>query len=1155
VGRRFPFVLVLALALFVHGPSRGQDPVQSLGEQRLADARMFLSEGEWDATMAVVEEVAWYFPEGDPHLGEANTLRRTAQFGKAAEQGDAAGARGDHAGAVSAYERALGYREDAGTRGKLEDARARLAPPEPTTPAEVIEDPGGQEDDSADDEPITEDPVVEDTTEGTDEPLVEDAPELVVEDAPEDPAEAIVVESVETTPSPTEGDAVASVDPVVTEADGTPADKGGGLPWFWMIAAVCLLGLGVAGTRTPVLISAAGAMRSMGYSGGARSVYQLLQRRGVHDPELTRAHAECLASLGEIDDEARQIYKGVLEDDASPELVAQLAALYWANQLTSDEAPWIYQAALVYQPEDPELWEAREACLGPEDQVERLDLAQKLIAAGRPSPGRLLRVAEQFGDGEPTAAQREIIAELTAASFDDTGTEGRRVALIARTLPIYQEHDLVGEDAITLREAYLLTMDAEPLPRSTACRMAGPRASSARVVLAELARLLVEAGRPASMLDVYLRLIERFRGEPLLLDGMLQTASDISAYDRALVAIEEFYPLDARQVDPAAAMLVSLALMVAGSRNLRERERDTGMLSSDYPGLTFFSLARSYMGLIDVEETYRPDVREQVARFIDLYRRNQRHLSGLDGELANLLWRVGDFPGAVSTFFWSCGFETHGSDKDLMLLPGDEIPPGEEHFPDDHSTLVVVVADREVETGDLDALGARMLSGAMNRRVGFLVSGRPFTQDVRRHAADGTLPPIVLARWSDLARALGDGQARPALRRMVRNRLRFSLPPIERSAREHDVRLYGRKAVDDEFGPFLAGAPITTPLLVSGLRGVGKSAQINAALHRHPLAAAGLLTPSADPDMYLPGLWRYMLEELFETARGKGLVPAPARFPRVTPELAPGDGAEAFVRRFVAVAGAIREGTGAAGVVLVVDPVDTLFPIRDPIDIEADGGDGSDVVVQACVEIARQRAATVVFVTREIGAASTGLLGGRAGLLPSGCAELLIGLLPDDDCQDLFVSVAEDLGLDVSETAYEMLVAASGGHPQIAWQLASALSAQRARGSLAVHIDQVEQVLDAVLRTQEFDALARNLLADFSGPAQRILRALSQAPEGVANAGAVAASLPQLGGVEIVQAMLEELTLTTLVTPVTVADYQLRIGLLRRLLATEYPSL
>jgi len=1144
------------LTLFVPGPAHGQDPVQSLGEQRLADAHMFLSEGEWDAALAVVEEVAWYFPEGDPHLAEADGVRRKAQFGKSVDRGDAAIARGDATGAVAAYEQALRYREDPGTRGKLEDARARLAPAEPVTeaPVEDVTEAVVEDVTEAVVEDVTE-AVVEDVTEA----VVEDVTEAPVEDVTDDPDVAVVEDVTEAptedaTPDPDE-DAAASVETVAVTTDGGAGGPGRGLPWFWMILAVCLVGVGVAGTRTPVLMSAAGGMRALGYSSGARTIYQLLMRRGVDDAALRRAHAECLAAAGEIDEHARQVYKAALEDDASSELVGQLASLYWDERLTDDEAPWLYQAALRYEPEHGDLWEAREACLGPEDEVELLELAQKLIAAGRPTPRRLLRVAQQFGDGEPAPTQREVIAELASSPMADPADEALRSELVARLLPIYQENDLVGGDAVALREAWLLTIDAETLPHSTACRMAGPRSQGAIVVLAELARLLVEAGRPEAMFDTYLRLIERFRGEPLLLDGMLQTASDVGAYDRALVAIDRLYPLDGKQVDPASAMLVGLALMVAGSRNLRDRERDTGMLSADYPGLTFFSLARSYLGLLDVEETFRPDVREQIQRFIDLYRRNERHLAGLDGELATLQWRVGDYPGAIGTFFWACGFEPHVSDKEILLLPGDEIPPCEEHFPDDHSTVVALVAGREPGTADLDALGARMLSGAMNRRVGFLVSAEPFSQEMRRHAASGTLPPIVLARWSDLVAALVEGQARPALRRMVRNRLRFSLPPTELAAGEVDTRLFGRESLDEELARHITGEAPGTPVLLSGLRGVGKSASLTTALHRQPLLAAGLLTPSADPDLYLPGLWRYMLEELFETARGQGLVPAPARFPRVTPELSPADGPDAFVRRFVAVAGAIREGTAAADVVLVVDPVDTLFPIRDPIDIEAEDGDGSDVVMRACTDIAAQGAATVVFVTREIGAGRSGLLGGRAGLLPDGCSELLVGLLHDDDCHALFASVSDDLGLEISEPASAMLVDACGGHPRVAWQLAAALSAQRARGSGSVDTEQVEQALDAVLRTQEFDALARNLLADFSGPAQRILRAMSQAPEGVASAAAIASMVPRIGGADVVQAMLEQLTVTTLVTAFTAEDYQLRIGLLRRLLATEYPSL
>jgi tetratricopeptide (TPR) repeat protein len=1152
--------MALLLMLCAAVPAGSQPSVESLGEQRLADAELFLQDGEWDAALAVLEEVAWYFPDGDPHLAEAAAAKGRARFGKFRDQGDAASSRGDHNAAVSAYEQALGYRDDADVRASLDRERAAQQAVEPPTPEEVTPEEVTPEEVTPE-EVTPEEVTPEEVTpeEVTDEEITDE--EITDEEITDEEDIGAEIEIGEATPPDIEigdvndGDALAHAEIVEPTGDGTSGEAGGGasFPWFLLIAVLAVVALGVVGTRPQVLTVVAGSLQQVGWTDGALAIYQILRKRSADDPQLRAAHAECLAADGRADDEARTIYRAVLDDDPPQELITELARLYWDLGLTDHEAPWLYRTAAERTPGDADLWEAAEACLAEEEVLDRLEIATRLIGMGCPNAERLLLVAEQYTGGEPDEAQRDVFAQVAGTPMADPAVEARRVALLERLLAGYQEFDLTGDDATAIREAYLLSIDQEQRAFSHGERMAGPRASNARVVLAELARLLAESGDSARLFDVYLALLERFRGEPMFLDGLLQAAADTQAYDRALEAIHRLFPRNAEATDPALAMQVALSLMVSGSRNLRERERGSNLESAEFPGLTFFGLARGYLGLIDPEETFRPDVREQIQVFLELYRRNDRHLSVLDAELAGLLWKVGDYPTAASIFFWACGFEPHVSDHSLMLVPGDEAPPCSEFFPEDRSTLVDVIADRPLSIADVDGIAARIGTGAMNTRLALILTGQPISEDVRRYRTGENAPPVILVQWRELASALATGHTRETFQRLVQGLLRFSIP--RRSASSVDpARLFGRDGLKQELGRRLRGPVSRRPLIVTGLRGVGKSTLLREWEELPGCEAIGLVSPEADPDLYVPSLWRYLLEEVFETARSSGMIPAPTRFPSDLADPGPGDSSEVYIERLQRILASLPADCDRAGVVLAVDPLDELFPVLDPIDPEPGLADGAMAVLEAMLAVADGSLANVALISRQVGLATTRSPGGLHRLLPEGCDELVVGLLAEPECREFFGTVADDLAISIEDDAIDAFVEASGGHPVVMWSIADSLSASRARGKGEIAGDQVEPILGSVLRSTEFEEFARNLLADFTPAEQTLVRAMAHAADGRIHLQQLSSGVLAALQSEEVEGVLDGLARTTLVTHLSADDYQLRIGLFRRLLATEYPS-
>jgi len=1124
------------------------DPGAQLAGQRIGDARVFLAEGNWDAALFALEDAEFYVTEG-PLLADIQSLKKEANHGKHKAAGDAHEARGDLESAVKSWKRALrNKRSDSDLRAKIALAEKEIEPPEPATPEPPTPEDVTPEEPTPADEVTPEDvTAAEDITPG--DVIIEDVTpgDAIIEDATPEattPTEPSTPDEPSTAPEPVD-DGAAAQDGGVAGAEAGGDDAGGrGFPWLWLVGLAVLVGLGVVGTRPPVLAAVAGGMTRVGWNGAALSLYERLVASGGDNTALRLAHVRCLTALGKTDAEARAAYKGVLDEDTPADLLLHLASLYWEHGYVDGEAPYLYELATGVDGDDPDLLEALEACLEEGDDERRLDIARRLLEMGRTSPDRLLRVAEQIGADEPDEATRDLILRVADLESDDESFVERRGALLERLVPVYQEFELEGDDAVAIREALLLSVGRQRAVNG-GYRMAGARAVRARALLAELARMLRRAGQPERLFDLYVSLLERFDGDASLLDGLLRTAGELGNYSRALEVVAGRYPLDGQGTDPALAVRVATEFMLAGSRHLRERAHESGAVSADLPSLTFFDRARAYLASVAVREVFRPDVREQLRLFVDLYMQADDHLLALDATVARLLWGVGDYPSAVALFHWSCGFEPHVVDKGVMLLPADTPPPCEEFFPEERSTLVAVVADRAVNEDDVDALSSKARRGAFNGRLALLVAGHPVPPEIRRHAANRRVPVIPMG-WDELAAALDGGYPRQTFRRHVRSAMQYAIPPGARTEDLEDARIFGRDALSAELGQRFSGGSTDRMLILSGLRGVGKSTLWRSSVRSDPRLPSAVLRPSQDPDLYTPGLWLAMLEDLFASARAVGLVGAPTHIPRLTPEPAPAEAASVFTERFERLIGAM-DGQPGARFALAVDPVDLFFPVPDPIDPDPETAEGATNLLEALAGLTRSHNVSVTLISRQVGASGSRILGSHDIKLPEACDENVVGLLEDDACHAMLKVLAEDLNVALPDDVRFRLAEACGGHPQLGWMLMDEISAHRSRFEGMLDRETNEQLLRQLTDSATFDLFAQHLLADLSSRERDVLSALAAAatPDGAVTLAAIQAACGAEGAQMDVESLLDGLARTTLVSLAAPDGYALRIGLLR----------
>ena len=1151
-----------ALALlFAPAPAsaQGEDGAETddagarLAAQRIGDAEVFLADRNWDAALFALEDAGFYVTEG-PQLATIKSLTKQAKFGKYKADGDANEARGDLEAAVRAWKKALRQQRDTTLKDKVARIEDELSPPEPTTPEEVTPEEVTPE------EITPEEITPEEITPEEITPAEDVSPgEITAGDevTPDEPTPGEVATPEETTPAepvtgtgPT-GDGDASLAHGAGEtSSGDSGGEGGSFPWIWLVGLAVLVGLGVVGTRPPVLAAVAGGMTRIGWNGAALSLYERLVAGSEDNIPLRLAHVRCLAALGKTDAEARTVYKGVLDDDPPTDLLLHLASLYWEHGFVDGEAPYLYELATGADGGDPDLLEALEACLDEGDDERRLDVARRLLEMGRPSAERLLRVAEQIGSGEPDGETRALIQRVATLDTDDEALIERRGVLLERLVPVYQEYELDGDDSVALREALLLSVGRQQAVNG-GYRMAGTRAVRARALLAELARMLRRAGQPERLFDLYVTLLERFDGDASLLDGLLRTAGELGNYTRALDVVGQRYPLEGRGTDPALAVRVATEFMLAGSRHLRERAHESGAVSADLPSLTFFERARAYLASVTVQQVFRPDVREQLKLFLDLYMQADDHLLALDAAVARLLWGVGEYPAAVALFHWSCGFEPHIVDKGLMLLPSDSPPPCEEFFPEERSTLVAVVADRPVTDDDVDELSARARRGAFNGRLTLLVAGHPVSAEVRRRAGTRRVPVITMG-WDELTASLEGGYPRQTFGRFVRSAMQYAVPPGARADDLEDARIFGRDALAEELGERFSRGATERILVLSGLRGVGKSTLWRSSVRSDPRLPAAILRPTSDPDIYTPGLWLAMLEDLFASARSVGLVGAPTHTPRLTPEPAPLEAAGVFRERFERLLGAM-DGAPDARFALAVDPVDGLFPIPDPVDPDPEKGEGAQNLLGALTELAGTGNVSVTLISRQVGASGSRSLGGVEAQLPEGCDEHVVGLLEDDACHAMLSVLTEDLNVGLPDDVRFRLAEACGGHPQLCWMVVDAISAHRSQFEGMLDPETNDRVLEQVLDCAQFGEFAHHLLADFTWRERTVLGALagSASPDGTVPLATIEAACEVDGEPLDVESLLDGLARTTLVALAPPDGYALRLGLLRDWLATR----
>ncbi len=1126
------------------------DPVTALGEKRLADAKLFVADGEWDAALVAVQEAGWYISEGHPLFSDIKQVENSANFGKHRESGDIAADTGDHKSAVSSYERALRYKNDAATRTKLEQARARVASAAPPPP-DPVEEP----------EPVAEDRVEEavaDTESATTE-VPEDAAgeepageepadgELPLEDGAAEPAEdggaeapTPIEEPVtpEQVAEPPADDAAATA--VIPEAPQAPVEnaEGKGLPWLWIVLGVGLVAIVAVGTRTPVLIAAAGALQRMGSDGLALSLFQVVARRGDNDPSALRPYVECLISAGRVDDESRTTYHSALQAELPADVQVRLATLYWSHKLNDEDARTLYELATQADPANADLWEALESCVGTHELEEKLVHARRLLSMGRTSPERLLLVAENVDIESGGQEAIEILQQAVQLDLEDEDLLRRQEELAERLLPIYENESLDNEDAVTARLAFLRSVPVDDSQLGIPC-MGNPRRS--REVVAEVALALRHQDKLEQLYEIYLELLKKYRGEQLLLDGILRVSAETDQYDRTLTELDGIYP-HGTETDALLSVRVATSLMIAGQRNLQARIGESGVISAEFPGLTLFELARAHMATIEINECRRPDVREALKLFVEFYMQSSNHLLPLDGHLAQLLWQVGDYPRAVSLFLWACGFEPHPVDGGVMVLPSDDAPPCHELFPDDRSTLVQVIADRPAVEQDILRIAARLSKGSMNTKLAMLVSGEPIGKEIRQRAYDMS-PPLLVAEWRDLKAALDEGHLRKTFRKMVEAVVQFNVTPEGPGPDLDEQFIIGRDELAQDLEQRLADDQYSSPILLKGLRGAGKSTLLHKVLRGLDVTASAQARPEGSPDIYVPELWGSLLVDLFDKARAKGMVrgsksfPVAPAFPRIS------DPAEAYVEGFSAVMNAMNGSIGEGPIVLELDAIESLFPIPDPLASEEETLPGIEPLMEAMAEIAKRDKVRVVMIANRPGFATD--------KLPASTEIVQVGLLHDQACRALLTRATERLSITLDDGLLTRFSAEAGGHPGIVWMISDVLSAARAQKTTHFSDEHAGPILDQVFQSSTFDHLARNLVIDLDLGQQRVLQALARSSDEPTDAASVVAELGTSVHGKPVEEILNELVYLTLLEHGGGIEYRIRPGLLSRWLAAS----
>ena len=1127
------------------------DPVSALGEKRLADAKLFVADGEWDAALVAVQEAGWYLSSGHPLFNDITQVENSANFGKHRESGDIAAETGDYNSAVSSYERALRYKNDAETRTKLTQARAKVsgpaeatgepaevaATPEPEDEVAVVEESAtdtepatpGEPEDAADVEPTEDELPAEDGVGDPTEEGSEESPTPVEEPATPEPATAAATDD--------DGSATA-VTPATDTVQTKKTDPGKGFPWLWIVLGFSVVAILVIGTRTPVLAAVAGSLQQMGSEGLALTLFQVVAKRGGSDPSTLRPYVECLISADRVDDESRETYNSAIQSELPADVQVRLATLYWSHKLNDEDARKLYELATQADPANPDLWEALESCVGTHEAEERLRHARRLLSLGRPSPERLLLVAENVDVESGSQEAIDILQAAVQLDLDDEALLRRQEDLAQRLLPIYENESLDNEDANTARLAFLRSVPVVESRRGIPCL---GNARRAREVVAELALALRHQDKLESLYDIYLELLNKYPGEMALLDGLLRVSAETDRYERTLMAVDKIYPRGG-ELEPLLSVQVATSVMVAGQRNLQARVGESGVISAEFPGLTLFELARSHMASMAVDDCRRPDVREALQVFVELYMQSTGHLVPLDGHLAQLLWQVGDYPNAVSLFLWACGFEPHQVDGGVMVLPSDPPPPCRELFPDDRSTMVHVIPDRPPVDRDILRIAARLSKGAMNTKLAMLVCGVPVGREIRQRAYTMS-PPLLVARWDELAAAMDEGHPRQTFRKMVEAVVRFNVSPDGPGPDLDEQFIIGRDQQAKELERRLSDRDSSAMLLLKGLRGAGKSTLLHKVLRDLDVPAAAQIRPRGTPDVYVPELWGGLLVDLFDRARANGIVrgstsfPVAPAFPRIS------DTAEAYVDGFSEVIDAMNGSIGEGPIVLELDAIETLFPVPDPLSTGMNDLPGTEPLMEAIAEIARSGNVRFVLVSNRPGFSET--------TLPEGTESFQVGLLDDDSCRALLSRATDRLSVTLEDTLLTSLAAEAGGHPAIVWMLSDALSAARARELTHFGDEHAEPILEQVLHSSAFGRLARNLMTDLDFGQQLVLRALAKTGDGPSDAASVAASVGATVHDKPVDEFLSELVEMTLLEHGGGIEYRIRPGLLNRWLASS----
>lgn len=1049
-------ILSSAAAADDGAPPEGLDP----GIVKLRHADFMLEQGQFQDALRAYEEAAWFFSEGSDGLVRSRRGQAASRAGIARPAG----------GSGPAIPRAIPTPAAEGP-GTPRPAGAN------TLAAAAGADPPSEEAGAA--RPVEE--------RGAGAALAVEAPAAVIARPPEPARPAVVARATVSETAPAPSGALAGPRPGGSVPDSGER-RGAGAAGTLLAAGVLVLAGWGASRNGTWMARLSGWARRRKFHRLARGALERAGRLRPEDPVLRRERAWLAVQAWDLGAEARRLYASAASRTAAPELVRAVARLYRERGVVDGDARLALEQAAELDPEDATCWEALESLVPETDPAGRLPIARKLIALGRATPARLHLAALNDARASRVSPASRALYHRALESKPESGGDDARRELLAVLVPLYLAQKLEGPDARTVFEAAVETLEPGPPDGDGLPRFGGALRHWAREIARALERQYRAPEDARRAFALYRDILQRFRGEPTLVEGFVRTAMRAGVTGDALAELRGIYPLDG--VDGATTAAVARSLVLAVGRG-GDGEGGPEPGGNERHEVMVLAATRDHLASLDGDEVRRPDVREILSEAEQAYEGCAVGLAELDAEFADRMWKLGDYPTAVGIFFHAAGLRVDRQSIPLQVHAGSrDADVLEAH----RGAVVQIVPDRAPTLSEVISLSGRVEADpSYNPRVAFVVSrareSRDIVAAIFRMVGTGK-PPVIPLPWLDLYAALAEGRAERLLQRHVRRWLSRDDHFAEAGPVEDPGAFYGHEALIAELAQALSGPG--RPMALLGLRRSGKtSLALQLAREMRGTAVAWIDLSRPEGEGPAEGVWATVLRRLAEDAWRKGLAPASTRA-RPTP-VPDGGTPEALVTAFERFRRDLSEQGPAPHVTLLVDGVDAAVEAPDPLGGEtADGWPGLPALLEAVARLTAGGEVSALLLARGEAAVRPDIAPGRGNPL---LGRLDVRHLPPLDaaaCDAMVSGIGAAMGMSFEPRALRAIHDSSGGHPFIARQIASTLVQRHPHRPVLLGLRDVERAVDVWLhgRRHREEMLAQ--VAALPDAARGVLRAVAR---------------------------------------------------------------